>query len=322
MMRNEFVEYDSKRLKGTPILLGNGFSIGVNERFDYRTILSEISKKSSSKLEKYIQEIETENIEEILHGLNSEKGLNKVLGFDNKELIEIEYELKELFCNVILDYSVPLSHLDYKTGVRDELDMFGSIYTTNYDLSVYYLISLIGFEKYSDGFNKSYDGKLYFDRNHIVDGRKTLLYLHGCLHIYQSGEQVYKVKSRSKKDYLKKILQRKFKSKEFPHIISEGGSEYKLDKISQSPYLSFVLESLREDSSSDLFIYGYSLHEYDEHIIDVIKSNFETIHYTYYYENKNIEEEYKRLKNILPDTSIFIYSHKDVFNGLNRRLEY
>lgn len=51
-----------------------------------------------------------------------------------------------------------------------------------------------------------------------------------------------------------------------PLFVSEGASKAKLRTIGRSPYLSFCLDSLRDDQENTV-VFGHSLGDQDKHII-------------------------------------------------------
>src|SRR6185437_1294721 len=55
-------------------------------------------------------------------------------------------------------------------------------------------------------------------------------------------------------------------SSKLPLFVSEGSSKAKLQTIGRSPYLSFCLDSLRDDQVNTV-VFGHSLGEQDKHII-------------------------------------------------------
>ena len=253
------------------LLLGNGFSIGVSQKFDYNSLL-EIIDNHNINMYPHARtlfnkdKIGTNNFEEVLRVIYHAYLVN----FYNLEAIRGLYEnvRKSLIA------SVQIGHVDYKdvnrTKIREELIKYKSIFTTNYDLIVYWSITENWFEGFGDFFwNK---GTTFDISNTYIAGKTPIFYLHGALHLKtQPNGNTLKV-TGSDESSIMEILNDGDLG-DIPLFISEGTPEMKLRRIRENDYLNFCYRSLLK-TKGNLVIYGHGLNnKYDNHIIDAIRNS-------------------------------------------------
>lgn len=275
-MTNELSNWNDfkNKYKWHGILIGNGASRAVWDKFNYQSLYSK-AKNIRHPLTKediaIFEYIETENFETILSALKDAEIICKVL----KQHTSTS-KIKKHYRNIknALVYSVREVHIPYKNieskllEINKELRKYTFIYSTNYDLIIYWA-RMKNYKNFKDYF---FSGEK-FDVTDTDVGDKDikLLFLHGALHLYrlQNGETL----KRKSEKYGKKLLQlfgTPYKRGARPLVVSEGKSKDKLASISKSNYLSFAYSQFKKHKGN-LVIFGHSLNKKsDKHIIDVI----------------------------------------------------
>lgn len=153
--------------------------------------------------------------------------------------------------------------------IRSALLDYKSVYSTNYDLIIYWAIM----HEDKGGF-KDFFWAEYFDlANTQLSGKPTVvLYLHGGLHLYRT------VSGRTIKRHaapgltLLDLFGTPFPFPEeeaTPLFISEGSSSDKLASIQRSDYLTFSYTELAHHEGP-LCLFGHSLNDMDNHIIQAL----------------------------------------------------
>lgn len=230
--------------------------------------------------------------------------------------------------------SVHLQHggVDYHwmQAVSSELKSFKRIFTTNYDLLLYWIQGSEEFRGFTDFFWS--DGLRFYPFN--TDKRSDRIevyYLHGALFVFSLEGKIYKLERSRVNPLLDHIGGRMFLSRELPVFVSEGRFTEKMNSINQNPYLNFAFRAFG-DMRSGLTVYGHSLNEEaDQHILRSICSNddLKSLAVSIYTPDGRSDEallsdmeEYKRkLRPLLSkggilefyrfDTSPFYYEHAD-----------
>ncbi len=164
---------------------------------------------------------------------------------------------------------------------------FETIFTTNYDLLLYWVIAehLIEGKEVDDGF-RGYTQLTWRQAQSDVD--QNVFYLHGALHIWEDGETVYKMASRRNRTLLNQ-LQDQLDKNRYPLFVSEGAWRQKRNRIRQSPYLSAAYAALSENDRP-LVIYGLKLSPADKHIVDAIKDSYTTALVVTYWDGEKQSE--------------------------------
>ncbi|WP_299022617.1 DUF4917 family protein [uncultured Photobacterium sp.] len=252
------------------LLLGNGFSIGISEKFHYWTLLDNVKKlgiKMYPHAQELFEKVDTVNFEEVLRIIYHAHLVN----FYNLDAI------KTLYHNVrksLIDV-VNASHVSYggvpALNINTQLRKFRSIYTTNYDLIPYWSIM----KSNSDGFCDFFWNKacvFNLSDTNIIGAKSALYYLHGAIHLQESQNGfTFKVTATQETSISDIIDELGFK--DTPLFISEGKSEFKLRRIRSNDYLNFCYNRFSK-AIGNFVVFGHSLSEdYDAHILNALKSN-------------------------------------------------
>lgn len=270
-MIENWEEIKSNRFEA--LLLGNGFSIGISDRFKYESLLEQIDRyeipmypMARDLFRK--DKVNTHNFEEILRVIYHASLVN----FYNQSAIE------QLYFNVqkSLIEAVYQSHVSYSgvpiEDVALELKKYRSIFTTNYDLIPYWsLMGAFSFRGFCDYFWSS-GCKFDLSDTDIRDSKRPIYYLHGAIHLKTNPDGVvYKV-TASEDRTLSNIIDSKSMGNT-PLFISEGKSNIKLRRIRENYYFSFCYDKLLH-CERNMVVYGHGLDkEYDEHILSALKKS-------------------------------------------------
>ncbi len=163
-------------------------------------------------------------------------------------------------------------------AIREHLLKYGWVFTTSYDLLVYWAMGAGpgGFRPFTDlfmqrGSRYEFDTRGAWTRKSA--GRTAVCFLHGALHLVVGSDGETRKLTRGNDTLLEQIdrlipddpLARRL-------LVTEGTYRDKLRAIDANDYLRFALDRLREQDSG-LVIFGSSLGEQDRHLVDAINEN-------------------------------------------------
>lgn len=286
------------------LLLGNGFSIAcVPSIFTYNSLFEEADFSSNPEIEKAFKNLSTTDFELVINAL--EKASLVLPAYDeNFEKICKKMNLdanviKELLIETIAErhpaYPSEIPENKYK-ACRKFLSHFvyskskGRIYSLNYDLLLYWtLMHEIEDESFqldhNDGFGRDStfeNGEVDISSELIWKGKQSaqnVHYLHGALHLFDSGIQLEKFSWIDTGMTLIEQARKALKKNKFPLFVTEGNSDKKMTKISHSAYLFNAYNSFegitksglsKKPGNTCLFTYGVSFSDNDKHIFNKI----------------------------------------------------
>ena len=271
--------------KDRGLLIGNGASVALWPRFQYRS-LYEMAQDATKQDHLEQREIdlfsafETENFEAVLSAMIT---AGKIWGIYNKPKRDID-DLRESYQRVrkslirsVKEVHVPFDRVteDLKSSLRSILVEYAYIYSTNYDLLLYWSM-MIDKDQFKDFvWGRDAEGtRNYFDLadTDLWDERNPVtkvLYIHGALHLYkQSDGRTFKKLAGEDGDLLDLF---DVQADAIPLFISEGTSKNKLSAITRNDYLSFAYQRFATHRGS-LVVFGHSLTpEFDQHLVDAMR---------------------------------------------------
>ena len=268
------------QFKNGAILLGNGSSCAIWEKFGYASLFEQA--KSRKKIDnplspqdiKVFDSRDTKNFELILSSLSQTSEISKIFDKDSTIFDERYEHIKTALGEAVRSVHIPwheITNSDVLPQIRQELSNYKWVFSTNYDLLVYWAVMSErggnGFKDYfwSLGSSGSRDS---FDRldSDISKSCTRVLYLHGALHLKRdpSTAQTSKLSNGDGGTILERL--------EVPLFITEGSSRDKMKAIRESDYLGFAYDKLML-SKEPLVIFGHSLDETDDHLIKAIQKN-------------------------------------------------
>lgn len=265
------------------LLLGNGFSMSYDKnRFSFTSLLDSAVNDGildkDSKIYKLFTDLATADFENVMRLLDDSQKVVAVYSDDDKLLKEIMLDsanLKEYLVKIITN-----NHPEKSTSIPETqklkcvefLKNFKDIYSLNYDLLLYWATMQDNSTSFTDGFANSEDsvheGFVVYQNS---SGFKVH-YLHGALHIFDAGDEIIKKTYANTDVNLVEQIRESLNRHVYPIFISEGNSSQKLTKILHSAYLNHCYKSFRK-IGGDLVIYGASLKDNDEHILNAIFEN-------------------------------------------------
>jgi hypothetical protein len=297
------------------VFFGNGLSIYFSEHFNYKNILELFLENGSLKMRKLFESYSTVNFEQVLKNLDIAIETMNLFSFDTKEVQEIKTEIKNGLLTIIEKVHPRPNYVksDKLSKVASFLDEMNDVYTTNYDLMPYYAI--LNSVDYGDYFFEG-DNLRYkkFNQNDLYD-RKHIYYLHGSLFIFQQEYSTLKMKKSSTHRSLIEVIAEHLNDNKYPLFISEGSSEKKLEAIRLNPYLNFCFEKLQKNENENIVVYGSSLSEQDEHIINAINSNYKNIAISIYSydKKKQLEKKMNYISSLFENSNVVFFKSDSLF---------
>ncbi|RUR08556.1 DUF4917 family protein [Legionella septentrionalis] len=301
----------SEKYKDATLILGNGASIAFDEAFGYTTLYEVAYKKNyiNQDLSDLFKKFETTNFELVLYRLWQAREVLNVLKA-NTDIIHGNYSL----CRDALIKTVHDVHIKYRSdddGFINNLEraakfllQFKTIFSLNYDLMLYWIIAIGNREGtiFKDCFWESlpqsnfhlFESNWSFLKNPQAGQEKSILifYPHGNLTLARlKQEHLHEIDLKivsPNQMHLDAIVSVWGQSKLEPVFISEGDYKEKKKRIYESNYLNNVYQRGFEEIEQSLVIYGWSIAEQDNHILQRIIE---------------IQDERRKLKDKVPPIS-------------------
>lgn len=270
------------------LLLGNGFSMSYAPTiFSYNALHGFIDKLDNRLLHALFRIVDTHDFERVMQQLETFAALGDVLGIDDTLKHRIEAasaELKRSLIDAIRAlhpehvYTIPDAKCAACTEfLRPFLASGGSLFTTNYDLLLYWVL-MRGSLPSVDGFGRDRENadeyvpqedlqysELRWGRN--LEGQ-NVHYVHGALPLFDTGIEI--VKEEYAEHFLLEQISRRIEGGEYPVFVTAGNAIQKRTYIRHNPYLEHSYESLASLDGS-LVTFGFNFGEQDAHIVDALK---------------------------------------------------
>src|SRR6202166_380479 len=260
------------------LLAGNGLSIAWDaSRFGYQKLLEGVWSSLTPELQEMFEHFGTVNFERVMHGLEDAHSVSGTYGASNALLSRLRDAVSE--ARSALVNAVHLHHPDDPSEVTEAqfiasrrfLRPFRQVFTTNYDLLLYWVINsrLYMQERFQDAFTNRGPGTTLL----WSEGRpQTTHYLHGALHLVRRDkDDLEKLQWTAGKPIMTHV-QELLNAGSVPIIVSEGESRAKEELIRNIPYLASCFSALRQ-TSDPLFTFGFSFGDQDSHIRKAIVSS-------------------------------------------------
>jgi hypothetical protein len=301
----------------TSILLGNGFSINFSETLRYKFLYEFFIKDSSKEAIKLFETFDTKNFERILENIEVAKTVNATLNFPEQDFEKFKIEIRQgLIDSINKIHPKPIDvNQDQIKHIAKQFLEFNQVFTTNYDLFLYYII--LETKKFGDHFFTKISSKYnsFADRDKMNSNH--IYYLHGALFLYESGLITYKLK-KIIGDWLLDGVTEEIAKNNYPLFISEGKSETKLKAIKSNTYLSFCLDQFEKNTDKSLIIFGQSLSDQDEHLVKIIDKSYERLAISIRSEDwgttGQLNAEKHRLSSYFTQAQFVFYDAKSLFD--------
>lgn len=269
---------------GSPLFLGNGFSIKQHAAFSYSSLYTAFLHQCVPSEVSFFNSFSTTNFEAIQHQLAITAKVNGLLSLPTLPLDPYVSKLRNGFITVIQSVHPTFANIPPSaiTNLSQQLDAFGDIFTTNYDLYLYHVIMKSKDRHNANNSVRPYNDYFWGQWNYpFLEFRdyqnythyKHIYFLHGALFLFPGWTQGHyntlKIRRAGSRELLD-IVGDQIHHGAFPLFVSEGTSPQKQAVIAGDSYLSFSLRQFRNTESS-LVIYGSALDpQYDKHILDAI----------------------------------------------------
>ncbi len=289
MAYDEVLEYLQSKKRQSHLLLGNGFSIAYDTKiFSYNALHGFIEKLDNELLSKLFTIIKTKNFELIMQQLENFGELIDAFGTDNNLKDKVE-EANSLLKHALIG-AIKELHPEHVFTIPDEksascakfLSYYfqgnGNIFTTNYDILLYWVLMRNALKNHVDGFGRDLKNPGVFVPEDEMEfselrwgkykDKQNVHYLHGALPLFDTGIDVIKEEYDSS-NYLLENIATRLDKQEYPIFVTSGDGEDKLTHIMHNKYLSYCYEQLSNIQGS-LITFGFNFGPSDNHIIDAI----------------------------------------------------
>lgn len=258
------------------ILLANGFSQAWNrDIFNYQNLLEKSNfGERDEKIKEIFEKLETYDFEKVMRALQTGEIIGEAYSLSQVNIEEIRSD-KEHLKNTLIDviantHPARSSHITREQyhSAKIFISQFDSIFTLNYDLLLYWIANKYDIEPRGYLTDDGFRGNEW--ENHED---QKLFFLHGGLHIYDSGTAIKKITFRAANDRsIVDQVRENLNVNKFPLFVSEPTYDKKLRRIEHNPYLNTCYKMLKT-LKGVLFIHGHSFDENDKHIFDQIKNS-------------------------------------------------
>jgi hypothetical protein len=255
------------------LLVGNGFSRAfADTTFSYKSLYQKAREKGlTAEAIAVFEKLGETNFERVLKAYDE---CLWIAGNYNQTLDETIASDRDAIRKILVGV-ISENHPENQNFMNDDtrdnahtfIDTFTNLFTTNYDLILYWLI-MSGQKKWDDGFRRVGEDLCFSD----FQGPSRIYFLHGALHIVRQGKSLIKLSWSGKKGKLKKLIAESIGQGHYPIFVAEGDSSKKKYQIDNNRYLRKCLHAL-QDIEGVLVIFGLSLDPaFDKHIIDAINA--------------------------------------------------
>ena len=261
------------------LLLGNGFSIACrSDFFRYETLFDRAQFLKMKRARKAFDLLSTTNFEAVIRALRNFRLLAGLYAPDdskaqNRAAVDAD-ALREVLVSAVAD-----SHPDRPHDItpneylncRKFLRGYNSINTLNYDLLLYWALMQDELQDKEipcdDGFRKPGDDPTadYVSWDPDNSKSQTVRYLHGALHLYDTGSEMKKFTWIDTQIPLIEQIRAALQQGSYPVFVSEGTSNEKVERIRHNDYLCKMYRAFTELQGS-LIVFGHSLDSSDDHI--------------------------------------------------------
>lgn len=259
------------------LLLGNGLSINIWEPFRYRSLYDHAERSDLTSAQRHLFR-ETPNFERVLGDLLTAISVNKALGIETAKALEGYRDIQRALANAVKAVHINRegAPLSTRRAIRSELLKFEWIFTTSYDLLVYWAMGCSGFTPFMDHFR--YGNRCEFDpaRIDVPPPSIPVYFLHGALHLVvgESGTTWKLTQAQGNLDSLLAQFGKPIKGDPTarPLLVTEGSAADKLFSIEGNTYLSHAIDRLKQ-RRLPVVVFGSGLSEQDAHLTDALSEH-------------------------------------------------
>lgn len=286
---DEVINSLNKKNRIKHVLLGNGFSMSYDSSiFSYNALSNFLDKIDNEMLHKLFEVIKTSNFELLMEQLDNVAQIAEIFDSSQKVVENIRNatltlkeslieSIKELHPEHVFEVPVEKSRA-CALFLNEYLSKNGNVFTTNYDLLLYWVLMRNQLDHMGDGFGReTEDSDEWIDPDDRIwsdlrwgknSDTQSIYYVHGALHLFDTGLYIVKEEYTSEHVLLENVKARMGR-KEYPIFVTAGNGEEKLSHIRHNNYLTYCYDTLSNIHGS-LVCFGFGFGNYDDHIIAAI----------------------------------------------------
>lgn len=280
----------AKKRRTAHLLMGNGFSVAYDSSiFSYNALFDFVASQKDPLLAGVLAALKTKNFELMMEQLDAFSALLDVFGGD--ESLKTKVATAHNGLRKSLMDAIKSMHPEHVFKVPDEksaacarfvnrfLETGGSVFTSNYDLLLYWVLMRQKIPNACDGFGRELLNPVEVENrtgepeySPLLWGpnrsRQNVFYLHGSLPLFDTGTEVEK-EQYDESGYLLENISARIEADEYPVFVTSGDGDDKLAQIRANPYLSDCYEHLCSVDGS-IVTFGFSFGESDLHLVDAL----------------------------------------------------
>ncbi|MFC0445367.1 DUF4917 family protein [Pseudidiomarina halophila] len=271
------------------LLLGNGASIAVDERFHYESLKQHAIENGllNEDVQSLFDYFHTEDFELVLRIVWQATNVNVALQIEDEKTEAAYRHVRDCLIAAVRDIHPEHNDVSDKLpSVAAYMKGFDNVISLNYDLIVYWAMmhgnDLDNRHLFKDCFVRSEfddDWSRFREVYGDIDSCSLVFYPHGNLILARDKiENERKISSQSNNRLLENILEKWQRGSYVPLFVSEGTVQQKQKSIQSSYYLNTVYREVLTSVQDSLVVYGWGVGEHDQHILDrVAKSGIDRI---------------------------------------------
>lgn len=272
---NAIAEYHSGAL-----LLGNGASVAVDQRFRYGSLLQYAREHQiiAGEIEQLFGFFNTADFELVLRLVWQASNVNRSLGIPDERTHEAYLRVRNSLIQAVRD--IHPEHYEVAEQIPRIyrfLRQFHTVVSLNYDLILYWVVmhsqDVYDGHSFKDCFlNGRFDDNWPRFRQPINGEAAVTLtfYPHGNLVLCRDAVETEWKVSRGNGELLQSILQLWQGETVVPLFVSEGTYAQKISSIQSSYYLSTVYREVLSSLGNGIVIYGWGFGDQDIHLLQRI----------------------------------------------------
>ncbi|MEQ1807001.1 MAG: DUF4917 family protein [Burkholderiaceae bacterium] len=272
------------------LLIGNGFSMAYDSSiFSYNALFDFVASLKDPLLAGVLGAMKTKNFELMMEQLDAFSVLLDVLGGDATLKAKVE-AVHDGLRKSLID-AIKSLHPEHVFKIPDEksaacakfvnrfLETGGSIFTSNYDLLLYWVLMRQGIPSACDGFGRELLNPVEVENSNADQewselrwgpnrSKQIVFYVHGSLPLFDTGTEVEK-EQYDEAGYLLENIRARIETNDYPVFVTAGTGEEKLAQIRANPYLADCYENLSSVDGS-IITFGFAFGDSDLHVVEAL----------------------------------------------------
>jgi hypothetical protein len=264
---------------GDCLILGNGASVAVSERFGYRSLYENAIDRAliTKRAQKVFDHFQTVDYEMILRMLWHAQHVNTALGVQETTCENAYRKVRDALIRVLRDVPPAWSACQPSIAAAGRfMKTFRTVLSLNYDLLVYWAMLEANNELgtwFKDCFvDGVFDSEwTRFRQPFQAPGSTLVFYPHGSLFLATDiHDNEVKLQSDQPGNLLESVFSHWSTAQYAPIFVSEGTAEQKARAIDRSRYLTCVRESVIKAIGPRITIFGWAMNDVDDHIVQAL----------------------------------------------------